>query len=215
MLQIEQRLQSYGKTITSYEPDKAVAMGAALVVDGTSYESASADSGNDFNASDGGSPASLGGESGSITVGDWDVTIRCTNSYGLVAFDANGNEFVGNIIFKDRDSKPIRKERTFGTAAPNQTSINLRVYENDSLKDDVGMTEDNNHQPYESCTVPLTPGLPQGAPISIVFDLDNSGILNITAVDLTNNISEFVVPVRHGGEAATAGMDTIKMAVLT
>ena len=63
--------------------------------------------------------------------------------------------------------------------------------------------------------VNLSPGLPEGAPINIIFDMDGNGNLTITAVDLTNNIPTTVVPVRLGGEAASAGMDAVKKLRLT
>ena len=67
---------------------------------------------------------------------------------------------------------------------------------------------------YESCIVELTPGLPINAPIEITFNLDANGILVITAVDLTNNVSKEVTPVRIGGDVDDIGMDVISGTVL-
>jgi len=136
---------------------------------------------------------------------------RCMKSYGLAA-NINGTEIVRNIIFKDT-VKPAHEERVFETSRANQASINLRVYENNSLEEDA--TVEESTQMYESCEVKLTPGLPENAPINIIFDLDNNGILIITAVDLTNNIPLTVSPVRIGGEAANVDMEPIKRTRLT
>jgi len=211
MPQVQQKLeQVYGKPISSYEPDKAVAMGAALVADGASVD-ASSSSGAVGNQG----KATLGGEAIEIQNADGSTTVfieKCTKSYGVVALDTNGNEIVGNIIFKDA-VKPTHEEREFGTSGNNQANINLRVYENTSLEPDATINE--SFQLYDSCIVSLTPGLPANSPINIIFDIDGNGELTVTAVDLTNNIPTTVKPVRIGGDASNVGMDAIKRAVLT
>ena len=211
MPQVQQKLeQTYGKPISSYEPNKAVAMGAALVADGASFDV----SGGGDEA--GCSPGGFDEKTGSLKLHSRDesvidIGLTCTKSYGLAA-ENNGVEIVGNIIFKDA-VKPAHQEREFGTSRANQSNISLRVYENNSLEEDA--TVDESIQMYDSCLIELTPGLPEGAPINIIFDLDGNGVLTITAVDLTNNKPTTVTPVRIGGEAANVGMDAIKRARLT
>jgi molecular chaperone DnaK (HSP70) len=214
MPQVQTKLeQVYGKPISSYEPNKAVAMGAALVANGANVDASAA--GTD--ASSGGARASLGGEAAAIEIQNADGSTttfieKCTKSYGVVALDANDKEMVANIILKDTE-KPAHQEREFGTSAANQSNLNLRVYENNSIEEDATIEE--SAQMYESCLVELTPGLPKGAPINIIFDLDGNGVLTITAIDLTNNKPTTVIPVRIGGEAANVGMEAIKRARLT
>jgi molecular chaperone DnaK (HSP70) len=214
MPQVQQKLeQKYGKPTVPFEPDKAVAMGAALVAAGASVDASAGGAG----ASSGGARASLGGDAGAIEIQNADGSTttfieKCTKSYGLVALDNNDKEMVANIIFKDKE-KPAHQEREFGTSSANQINLNLRVYENNSLEEDVA--KDESTQMYESCLVELTPGLPKNAPINIIFDLDGNGVLTITATDLTNNKPTTVTPVRIGGEAANVGMDAIKRARLT
>ena len=48
----------------------------------------------------------------------------------------------------------------------------------------------------------------------ITFNLDASGILVITALDVTNNISKEVRPVRVGGDVNNIGMEAISGTVL-
>jgi molecular chaperone DnaK (HSP70) len=213
MPQVTQKLeQVYGKPTSSYEPNKSVAMGAALVADGAQLEASAAVGGAGVSSGN----ASLGGEAGTIEIQQKDgstITVeeKCTKSYGVAALQ-NGVEIVGNIILKDTP-KPAHQEREFGTSCANQISINLRVYENNSIVADADIAE--SVQMYESCEVKLTPGLPEGAPLNIIFDVDGNGVLTVTAVDLTNNIPTTVTPVRIGGEAANAGMDAAKVARLT
>ena len=212
MPQVQRQLeQVYGKPIYSFEPDEAVAMGAALVAAGASVDVSSG-----AGASPGGTRASLGGEAGAIEIQNADgstttVIEKCTKSYGVIAL-VNGVEKVGNIVFK-ATVKPAHQEREFGTSCANQRNINLRVFENNSLEEDATVAEST--EMYESCEVELAPGLPEGAPINIIFDLDGNGVLTITAVDLTNNKPTTVNPKRIGAEAANVGMDAIKKARLT
>jgi molecular chaperone DnaK len=214
MPQVQQKLeQTYGKPISSFQPDKAVAMGAALVAAGASID---ASGGGD--ASSGGTRASLGGEAGALEIKNPDGSTidfveKCTKSYGLATLDrSKGKEYVTNLIYKDA-VKPAHEEDTFGTSCANQSGLNLRVYENNSLEKSVEI--EDSTQMYESCEVSLTPGLPDDAPIKIIYDLDGNGVLIITAIDLTNNKSVTVTPKRIGGEAANVGMDEIKRARLT
>ena len=145
----------------------------------------------------------VGGDAGAIEIQNADgptttVIEKCTKSYGLAAH-YNGVDIVRNIIFKDT-VKPAHEEREFGTSSANQSTISLRVYENNSIEEDVPIDESTQMtQMYESCLVNLTPGLPEDAPINIIFDLDGNGVLTITAVDLTNNIPLDVTTMRIGG----------------
>jgi len=216
MPQVQQKLeQVYGKPISSFEPDKAVAMGAALVADGANYSG-----GGELPAAGGtaGGRRTLDGEAVPIEIHNTDGSTttfieKCTKSYGLAAQDkGKGKEIVGNIIFKDT-VKPAHQEREFGTSCANQSSLNLRVYENNSLEEDASIEE--SLLMYDSCDISLTPGLPEDAPIKIIFDLDANGVLTITAIDITNNKPETVTPVRKGAKEASLGMDAIKRARLT
>lgn len=206
MPQVKARLlQEYNKPMIEYEQDKAVAMGAALIANGIQM---SASTGEDVIGGD-----VVGGETHNEPVGlkivgtDGSVfkhTPVCTKSYGLIALDANGNDIVANIILKDTE-KPTIQERIFGTSVANQGALNLEVFENNSLHEDASVEESTRL--YESCIVELTPGLPYNAPIKITFNLDASGILIITALDMTNNIEKVVTPVRIGGDADSIGME--------
>ena len=211
MPQVERRLQmEYNKPITAYEPDKAVAMGAALVANGLKVDHTGGDVSDES-----GCPIAPPPSGGSIVIEggngvDTEIVVKCTKSYGLLAVN-NGEDVIANIIMKDTE-KPTVQTRQFGTASANQSSINLRVFENDSLE--MNATVEESIELYENCVVELTPGLPINAPIEITFNLDASGILIITALDVTNNIYKEVRPVRVGGDVNNIGMDVISGTVL-
>lgn len=215
MPQVERRLQmEYNKPITSFEPDKAVAMGAALVANGIKVDSSKNDETNgnvesfDGGTNQNGGAIVIGGVGGEETV----IIPKCTKSYGLIAVDrATGEDVIANIIMKDTE-KPTMQMRQFGTHQANMTAINLEVYENNSLE--ANATVEESTKLYENCIVELTHGLPANAPIEITFNLDASGILVITALDLTNNISKEVRPVRVGGDVNNIGMEAISGTVL-
>lgn len=212
MPQVERRLQmEYNKPITSYEPDKAVAMGAALVANGIQVDSTAIDPGSNV----GGDVPPAPPTGGAIVIkggGDveTEIIVKCTKSYGLLAVN-NGVDVIANIIMKDTE-KPTVQTRRFGTSVANQESLNLRVFENNSLEENA--TVEESTELYENCIVELTPGLPANAPIEITFNLDASGILVITALDVTNNIGKEVRPVRVGGDVNNIGMDAISGTVL-
>ncbi len=212
MPQVERRLQmEYNKPITSYEPDKAVAMGAALVANGIKVDGAS----NVGKSGDTDAPVQPAPSGGTIVIEggggvETEIIVKCTKSYGLLAVN-NGVDVVANIIMKDTE-KPTVQMRRFGTSVANQESLNLRVFENNSLEENA--TVEESTELYENCIVELTPGLPANAPIEITFNLDASGILVITALDVTNNISKEVRPVRVGGDVNNIGLEAVSGTVL-
>ena len=206
MPQVAARLKAeYNKPLVAFEQDKAVAMGAALVANGIKLTQATAaeDVSTESTVSDGKIVIEGQGES-------TEIIIKCTKSYGLIAYD-NDKEIVANIIMKDT-IKPAVKARRFGTSEENQANINLRVFENNSISEDA--TVEESTELYESCIVELLPGLPKNAPIEITFEIDINGILVITAYDVTNNVSTRVTPKRIGGDADDIGMDEIRQITL-
>jgi len=212
MPQVQLKLeQSYGKPISTYEPDKAVAMGAALVADGANLTASGNEGGNAGSQNDNGQSDGVleirGRGNEDIKVG-----VVCTKSYGIVA-TVEGQEMICNLIFKDTPKPAHFEENDFVTSKPNQTSLSLRVYESISLQDRAELSE--GEQMYESCEVTLDPGLPGNAPITIIFDLDASGELDVTAIDVTRGKPTKVRMKRIGAEAANAGMDAARKAVLT
>jgi molecular chaperone DnaK len=73
---------------------------------------------------------------------------------------------------------PVAKDKTFSTAADNQTAVTIRVFQGERA-----MASDNRL--LGEFNLEGLPPAPRGVPqIKVVFDLDQNGILNVKAKDL-------------------------------
>src|SRR5512144_2154930 len=91
-----------------------------------------------------------------------------------------GIETLGGVFTKliERNTTiPTRKGEIFSTAADNQTSVEIKVYQGER-----SMARDNRLLGvFQLVGIPLAPrGIPQ---IEVTFDIDANGILNVSAKD--------------------------------
>jgi len=217
MPQVRKKLeQLYGKPISSYEPDEAVARGAALVANDVNYvQPVQSDTGTDGTIPEGQSGGyQLSGASGEIETKNEKtgtttiVDVICTKTYGIQAINEKGQQMVSNLILKCTPKPAHTVGDFFSTSVPNQTTLQLQVYESNSVEQEIAPSE--GKQMYETCAVTLDPGLPQGAPITIIFDLNQDGALVVTAIDETRGKSTPVIMKRIGEDESNAGMDAMK-----
>jgi len=107
-----------------------------------------------------------------------------------------GIETLGGVFTKliDRNTTiPTRKSETFSTAADNQTSVQIKVFQGERA-----MAKDNRLLGvFELVGIPPAPrGLPQ---VEVTFDIDANGILNVTAKDrATNNEQKITITSSSG-----------------
>ncbi len=107
-----------------------------------------------------------------------------------------GIETLGGVFTKliDRNTTiPTRKSEVFSTAADNQTSVEIKVYQGERA-----MAGDNRLLGvFQLANIPLAPrGIPQ---IEVTFDIDANGILNVTAKDrATNNEQKITITSSSG-----------------
>ena len=92
-----------------------------------------------------------------------------------------GIETMGGVMTKlieKNTTIPTRKSQVFSTAADNQPAVSVHV-----LQGEREMSADNKTiGNFELVGIPAAPrGVPQ---VEVAFDIDNNGILNVTAKDL-------------------------------
>jgi molecular chaperone DnaK len=107
-----------------------------------------------------------------------------------------GIETMGGVFTKliERNTTiPTRKGEVFSTAADNQTSVEIKVYQGERA-----MARDNRLLGvFQLANIPPAPrGIPQ---IEVTFDIDANGILNVTAKDkATNNEQKITITSSSG-----------------
>jgi molecular chaperone DnaK len=107
-----------------------------------------------------------------------------------------GIETLGGVFTKliDRNTTiPTRKSEVFSTAADNQTSVEIKVYQGERT-----LARDNRLLGvFQLVGIPPAPrGIPQ---VEVTFDIDANGILNVTAKDrATNNEQKITITSSSG-----------------
>ncbi|MCP5109484.1 MAG: molecular chaperone DnaK [bacterium] len=107
-----------------------------------------------------------------------------------------GIETLGGVFTKliERNTTiPTRKSETFSTAADNQTSVEIKVFQGER-----SMAADNRLLGvFQLVGIPMAPrGIPQ---VEVTFDIDANGILNVTAKDrATNNEQKITITSSSG-----------------
>ena len=107
-----------------------------------------------------------------------------------------GIETLGGVFTKliERNTTiPTRKGETFSTAADNQTSVEIKVYQGERA-----MAGDNKLLGvFQLVGIPTAPrGMPQ---IEVTFDIDANGIINVSAKDkATNNEQKITITSSSG-----------------
>src|SRR4051794_10220582 len=107
-----------------------------------------------------------------------------------------GIETLGGVFTKliERNTTiPTRKSETFSTAADNQTSVEIKIFQGERA-----MARDNRLLGvFQLSNIPPAPrGVPQ---VEMTFDIDANGILNVTAKDrATNNEQKITITSSSG-----------------
>jgi molecular chaperone DnaK len=107
-----------------------------------------------------------------------------------------GIETLGGVFTKliERNTTiPTRKSEVFSTAADNQTSVEIKVYQGERA-----MARDNRLLGvFQLVGIPPAPrGVPQ---VEVTFDIDANGILNVSAKDrATNNEQKITITSSSG-----------------
>ncbi len=102
-----------------------------------------------------------------------------SKSLGVIARDGEGRDIVVTILPRNGEV-PMTHQTDFGTDAPNQTGADVKVVagERDS-------TTPEDCKEVGVATLILPPGLPARSPIRVKFTISRDGRLAVTATDLT------------------------------
>lgn len=190
MPQIEERLKTEfpSTPIEFCDPDQSVSKGAAIyginvaafpVGDGgeeTPKPTEKVDTNNPIFSIGGGKPKP-------IIIKN--VISQCVAIKLIV--DDNGRQEIVNQIYKNTEI-PHTKPLQVGTVVENQTSVYMEFFENNS---------DQEYVPEDLCKPliqgelgPLPDNLPKGAPIELLFNITEQGLLTIDAKDLTGGATK-------------------------
>lgn len=190
MPQVTKRLEAeYNKPISSYEPNKAVAMGAAIVAGGVTL-----------------TDKQIGGK----TV----IKEKCNKSYGLRIL-SNGEYKVLNLIIKDTE-KPAHGSSIdhfpltiTGDPAP-VSEVGILVLESDSLEDMIPYDKEFCNEIYLEEPIQFDGEVPGNNEVSVDIYVDANSLVTLTLTDKVTGKTYQMQPKRKSDAANQVGMDSVK-----
>lgn len=218
MPQVSERLNTeFGIPLKVFEPDEAVAKGAAtygykLALDekiqikvaemtGTSAENVDLSEVSQTVVKR--AQESVARESGlkleSVQrYADISVTNVASHSFGIIVVDddKSNKEVIANMVIVN-DALPAEIKKTFHTLEANQELVEIKVMENAvgaHRVDDISAGEE-----IGNALLNLPPRLPLHAPIEVTFELDRQGRLHVVGREPTSNaLIEIDIQTSHG-----------------
>lgn len=207
MPQVTARIQQeYKAPVKIYDPDESVAKGAAIYGSRQAFysellEKAAQDTGRTEKqvkqdletgrtdvktlAEDVGIPLEEAAPGAEI-----DIVNVTSRSFGTIAYqkpgggeEDNNEEVLYNMIVKNTELPAVETKR-FYTVVPSQQSVHIRVLES--------LTSERYAEPIEGTEIgetvlELPAGLPAGSPLEIEFKLNEGGMLELHALETTQN----------------------------
>ena len=211
MPQVSKRLEmEYGKPISSYEPNKAVAMGAAIIASCAVEQPAEPV----FDTTTGEEVA----QPTSITLVDatgaslGEVHSICTKSYGLRII-SGGEPKVLNLIKKDQPKPATGNSKTYfpltitGDAAP-VSEVAILILENDSFEDLVEL--DICDPIYVEEPITFDGAVPGNNEVSIDINVTIDGIVTLQLTDEVTGKTYTMQPKRKTDLMDNDSLDAVK-----
>jgi len=226
MPQIKETLEEkFGKEkVQFFEPDEAVAKGAAIHAvniyvnnqknltekDFESEENVKVNIDGDIkelNAKDYKEKLSFAPEVMSLGGKAREVIMATTKSFALNPI-VNGRQIGYNMIIKNQPMNNgfLEVSKVFGTYLENQETVDITIYENDSMEEYFELEENLK---LGDIILELPKNLPKLSPIEITLKLTKEGILEVKGLDKTSN-KEVKVKMNTKGIMSKQELEKIK-----
>lgn len=228
MPMIKKRVEeAFGVKVSQYDPDEAVAKGAAiyanrLYVLGDILKKESEKTGKSQNkikqeiasgsTTIGEVAKGLHMEQEVLEIANLNIINVNSRSFGTIAV-VNGEHKIINIIFKNT-ALPAQHQQFFGTTVENQQIVNIEIMEtltSDEVADiQLGVK-------VGEAVLELPPNLPKGSKIAVDFHLNESGLLEVHAEELSYHktvTSTFAVCSSMNNEEVQFAADRTQMAII-
>lgn len=107
------------------------------------------------------------------------VESACSFALGIKCTDASTKQEVNSVIIKKNTQLPAKVTQSYRTADDNQTSVRIVVFEGDSPNPEACKTLGYG------VIRGIPPDLPKGSPIEVTLELNDESLLQVTAVETT------------------------------
>lgn len=202
MPQVKERLeQDFHMPLKVFEPDTAVAKGAALygqklLIDKKINSAVGSMIGTTFDEDDMGavSPSimqkaeervanDLGLRLGTVQqYHRAKITNVASHSFGVVVIKDSNTErerdVISNLVVVNQ-SLPASQTKRYGTREPDQDIVELRIMETTETDETVEQDRYTDEAEIGNAVLKLPPNLPEGSPVDVTFELDRQGRLHV------------------------------------
>jgi molecular chaperone DnaK (HSP70) len=172
--------EQFGFEPKLFDPDLAVAKGAAIFAFEETYRRMLAQGGQQ--AEQANTMAARAGLSDEQQRAMRKRTIGtiAPRSYGIVIYDEHRrHEFVDHLVHAN-DPLPAERAEEYVTLEDNQVAIRVRVMEQSGAQESQEMS---NNREIKHGNIAIPPRKPRGWPIEVTFHLDRSLFLTVTAIE--------------------------------
>lgn len=120
-----------------------------------------------------------------------EITNVASHSFGIIAtidYDTPRSRKVISNLVRVNDPLPVTQTKTYGTIEHNQDVVSLEIMEN---TEETWIVEPEQYTPEAeigTVTLILPPGLPEGAPIEVTFEMNTQGRLQVTSREPYSNM---------------------------
>jgi molecular chaperone DnaK len=112
-----------------------------------------------------------------------DTSVVASKSFGIVVLNSERKELVYNLVLTNT-KLPVDTTQRFGTDEENQPAILIRIMENSFSEREVA-PEDSEEKKRAELELPS--GLPAHSPIDVTFNMNEEGLLEVSALEVTDN----------------------------